>query len=71
MHLPVSGYREVRRIDPAVDHHDAVFARIAVRAAGVEIFDHQQIVAGKTGRGGRKPGGRLDQDEIVPGVIAG
>ena len=52
MHLPVSGYREVQRIDRASDHHHAVFARVAVGAAGVEIFDHEHVVAGALCGGG-------------------
>ena len=47
MHLPVSRNRQMRRIDRAVDHHDAVFARVAVLAPGVEIFDHQQSSPGR------------------------
>ena len=40
----------MQRIDLAADHHHAVFARVAVRAAGIEIFDHQELVARQAGR---------------------
>ena len=53
MHLPFSGYRQVQGIDSSADHHHPVFSRIAVPAAGIEILDNQQIVAGQTSRGRR------------------
>ena len=45
MHLPLPRDRQMQRIELSADHHHAIFARIAVLAAGIEIFDHQQIVA--------------------------
>ena len=71
MHLPVSRYRQMQRIDLAADHHHPVFARIAVAAAGIEIFDDQQIVSGQAGCRRRQFRGLLDQDKIASGVIAG
>ena len=71
MHLPVSRYRKMQRIDGPVDHHHAVFSRVAVAVAGIEIFDRQQFVARKASRGRRQIGSRFDQDKIAPGVVAG
>jgi hypothetical protein len=51
MHLPLAGYRQMQRIEPAADHHHPVFSGVAVFASGIEIFDDQQIVTGKV-RGG-------------------
>src|SRR5450631_3674315 len=45
MHFPLPRYRKMQRIDPTCDHHHAVFSRVAIVAAGVEIFDHQEIVS--------------------------
>ena len=50
MHLPFPRYRQMQGIDAAADHHHAVFSRIAVLAAGIEIFDDQQVVARQASR---------------------
>jgi len=70
MHLPIPRDRKVQRIDFAADHHNAVLARAAVAAAGVEIFDHKQFVPRQVRCRLSQSGPVRDENEIAPGVIA-
>ena len=58
----------MQRINSTIDNHHAIFPRITTHAARVEIFNHQQIVAGEVRCGSSQFGCGFNQDEILPGV---
>ncbi len=71
VHLPIGGDREVQRVEHAVDEHDPVLARHAVRAARVEILDREQLLARERGERAGEGLAPLHPHEVPPRVKAG
>jgi hypothetical protein len=68
VNLPVAGDGGVQRVQPSIDRHRAVLARLTVRPARVEVAENRQVVAGKFGQCRGQLAGCLDSKEMTPAV---
>ena len=71
MHLPRGGDREMQRVEPAVDHHRAIFPRVAIGAPRIQELDRPERVAGQRSDRRGEAGGAFDAHEMAAGVEAG